>query len=224
MSDSLKELEEKIGHVFARPELLARAVTTPSVRMTRPDAKDNQRLEFLGDAVFGLLTADALFRAHAEDQEGALTVRRTHLVSTDAMTAAAARLGLAAYLRRNAGAAELPPHAKALADALEAVMGAVWLDGGLAAAQAFFARLELPLGDELREWELNPKGALQVRAQAQRPPVKPVYRIDSVKGPGHAPVVTVTVSVAGLGEATATAVSKSAAEVAAAAKLMEELA
>ena len=85
----MTELEEKIGYAFRNPELLARALSTPSVRMVDPSAKDNQRLEFLGDAVFGLLSAEAVFRAHPDDQEGLLTVRRTHLVSGAALASAA---------------------------------------------------------------------------------------------------------------------------------------
>ena len=84
-------------------------------------------------------------------------------------------------------------------------------------------RLDLPVDEPLNEWSANPKGYLQVKAQAMRPSRHPEYTVDSVTGPDHAPVVTVTVRVKGLGEATATAGSKSAAEVAAAATLLERL-
>jgi ribonuclease-3 len=104
---------------------------------------------------------------------------------------------------------------------MEAVMGAVWLDGGLSAAQTVFDHLALPLNAPLNEWAQNPKGALQVKAQSLQPPRLPVYTIDSVKGPAHAPIVTVTVTVEGWGAATATAGSKTAAETAAATKLLE---
>ena len=219
----MEVLEKKLGYRFRDRTLLARALTSPACRMDRPDAKDNQRLEFLGDAVFGLLAADAVFSAYPDEQEGPLTVRRTHLVSGAVLAEAAERMGLRDHLKRNRGAAELPPRAKPLSDAMEAVMGAVWLDGGLEAARLVFARLALPVRDALDEWRTNPKGALQVKAQALRPPRKPVYSIDSVTGPDHAPVVTVTVEVAGLGKATATATSKTAAEVAAAMALLEKV-
>lgn len=219
----MTELEEKIGYVFKDAALLERALSTPSVRMVHPDAKDNQRLEFLGDAVFGLVSADAVYAAHPEEQEGLLTVRRTHLVSGAALAAAAEELGLRKWVRRNEGAHEIPPHAKVLADALEAVMGAVWLDGGLEAARGVFARLALPFGEKFNEWEANPKGYLQLKAQSCRPARRPVYEVVSVSGAAHAPVVTVRVSVTGLGSAEATAISKSAAEVAAASALLEEL-
>ena len=200
----MTELEEKIGYEFRDPALLDRALTTPACRMSDPAAADNQRLEFLGDAVLGLLSADAVFAAYPEEQEGCLTVRRTHLVS-------------------GAVLAEAGERAKAIADAMEAVMGAVWLDGGLAAAQGVFSRLGLPIDAPLNEWADNPKGHLQVRAQAHKPPARPVYEILKSEGPSHAPIVTVRVAVEGLGAATATAGSKTAAEIAAAAALLQQL-
>lgn len=219
----MTELEERIGYTFTNKALLERAVSTPAVRMVEPTAKDNQRLEFLGDAVFGLLSADALFRKNPDDQEGLLTIRRTHLVSGAALAEAAEKLELRKWLRRNTGAHEIPPHAKLLADALEAVMGAIWLDGGLAAAQAFFLRLGLRFDEKINEWDANPKGFLQMKAQALTPSRKPVYKVRDVKGSAHAPIVTVEVSVPTLGAAEATAISKSAAEVAAAAALLAKL-
>ena len=216
-------LEERIGYAFKDASLLETALTTPACRMDRPEVEDNQRLEFLGDAVFGLLSADAVFAAYPWEQEGPLTVRRTHLVSGAALADAAERIDLGASLRRNAGAAPLAPHAKVLADALEAVMGAVWLDGGLEAARQVFARLNLPIDEKLNEWRTNPKGHLQVLAQAMTPSRHPVYTVDSVKGPSHAPVVTVTVTVEGVGQATATAGSQRQAEVDAAAALLSKV-
>ena len=108
-------------------------------------------------------------------------------------------------------------------DSLEALMGAVWLDGGLPAARAVFAVLDLPFKESFNEWDANPKGYLQVKAQAMHPPRRPVYEVTQMGGVAHAPIVTVRVSVHGLGEAVATAGSKSAAEVAAAAALLEKV-
>ena len=219
----MTELEEKIGYAFKDAALLERALATPSVRMSSPDEKDNQRLEFLGDAVFGLLSADALYAAHPDEPEGMLTVRRTRLVSGAALAAVAERLELRKWLRRNVGAHELPPHAKVLADALEAVMGAVWLDGGLEAALGVFRRLGLPFDEQVDEWSVNPKGFLNMKAQACRPSRTPVYELLDMTGPAHEPVVTVRVHVEGLGEAEGTGGSKSAAEVSAAGALLRKL-
>ena len=218
----MTELEECIGYVFKNPALLARALATPAVRMIKPDAKDNQRLEFLGDAVIGLLSAEVVFRRHPDEQEGILTVRRTRLVSGAALAGAAEKLELRKWLKRNIGAHEIPPRAKLLADALEAVMGAVWLDGGLEAARAVFRRLPLPFDAAFNEWDVNPKGYLQVKAQAYSHQ-RPVYELVEVKGSAHEPIVTLRVTVVGMGSAEATAVSKTAAEVAAAAALLEKL-
>ena len=99
-------------------------------------------------------------------------------------------------------------------------MGAVWLDGGLDAVRSVFAKLDLPIKDGLNEWGENPKGRLQVLAQARKPSRRPVYTIDSVSGPPHNPTVTVTVSVAGLGKATVTEHSQRRAEIKAAAALL----
>lgn len=217
----MTELEEKIGYTFKNLALLEHALVTPSVRMSSPTAKDNQRLEFLGDAVFGLLSADRVYASNPEDPEGLLTVRRTHLVSGAALASAAEKLGLRKWLKRNVGAHELPPNAKPLADALEAVMGAVWLDGGLEAVRGVFSRLELPFNEEFNEWDANPKGFLQTKAQVFHK--YPVYEVVSMKGSAHQPIVTVRVSVEGLGSAEATAGSKSAAEVAAAAEFLKQM-
>ena len=219
----MRELEKRIGYEFGNVSLLEEALTSPSCRMERPDAVDNQRLEFLGDAVFGLLSADAVFAAYPDEQEGSLTVRRTHLVSTAALVAAANRIGIGEFLKRNAGAGPLPKNAKMLADAMEAVMGAVWLDGGLECAKAVFARLELPIGEKLNVWSDNPKGHLQVLSQSMKPSRKPVYTVDSVEGPAHSPIVTVTVTVAGLGAATVTARTQRQAEIEAASALLEKV-
>ena len=214
---------EIFGYEFNDAALLEEALTTPSYRMQHPEAKDNQRLEFLGDAVLGLLAAERLYGEFPNEEEGALTVRRTHLVSSAALCAAAARQGLAARLKRNRGAAELKRNAKTLADAIEAVIGAAYLDGGFAAARTVFAALGLNSGASAGEWEGNPKGELQVRAQAMTPPRHPEYALVRTAGKAHAPVFTVRVAVEGLGTAEAEAGSRREAEAAAAAKLLASM-
>ena len=214
---------EFLGHDFADEGLLAEALTTPSCRMVSPDIRDNQRLEFLGDAVLGLLAAERLYAGFPRQQEGSLTVMRTHMVSTAALCAAADRQGLVPRLRI---ASHLPPlakNAKTVADAVEAVIGAVYLDGGFPAARAVFERLGLTANAEEGEWNGNPKGELQVRAQAMRPPRHPEYTLVATAGKAHEPVFTVKVSIEGLGEATATARTHKAAEARAAARLLEEV-
>ncbi len=210
------------GYAFHDPALLEEALTTPSFRMTTPGATDNQRLEFLGDAVLGFLAADRLYATRPKDSEGRLTVRRTHMVSTAALCEAADRLELAPLLKRNRGAAPLPKNAKVFADAIEAIIGAAWLDGGLPAARRIFEALDLRADGGVRSG--NPKGDLQVRAQAMTPSRHPVYRLLGVSGKSHDPVFAVRVSVDGLGEAEGSASSRKEAETVAARALLDALA
>ena len=214
--------EEIFGYTFKDAALLEEALTTPSYRQSEPGAKDNQRLEFLGDAVLGLLAADRLYAELPDDPEGPLTVKRTHMVSAAALCEVAAREGLAARLRRNKGAAELPEGSKTLADAIEAVIGAAWLDGGLEAAKTVFAALGLKAEGSARSG-VNPKGDLQIKAQAMTPPRHPEYELLGVSGKAHAPTFTVKVSVDGLGEAVASAHNRKEAETLAAAQLLTML-
>jgi len=208
-----------LGYEFDNPALLEEALVTPSCKMNNPDTADNQRLEFLGDAVLGLLAADRLYAELPKEQEGALTVRRTHMVSTAALCEAAARLELVPLLKRSKGAAPLAANSKTIADAVEAIIGAAWLDGGLAAARQVFDALGL--SPDSRHFD-NPKGELQIRAQAMKPLQHPVYTLVSTAGKAHAPVFTVRVSVTGMGEAVASAHNRKEAETLAAARLLAQ--
>lgn len=219
----MTELEQKIGYEFRDSALLALALSTPSVRQSSPDADDNQRLEFLGDAVFGLFVAEALYRAFPDEQEGPLTMRRAHLVSGKALAELAERIGLRRHLVRGEGLPELPPGAKPVADAMEALMGAVWLDGGDAAARKVFARLEMSVEGPCDERVENPRLVVQKIAQSRTPQVRPVYEILSMDGPAHEPVITARVTVKGIGSAEAKGRSKAAAEAAAAVALLAKL-
>ena len=208
------------GYEFKNEALARTALTTPAFRMDHPEATDNQRLEFLGDSILNFLAAERLYAAKPAEKEGSLTVRRTHLVSTAALCAAAGKHGLVRVLRRNRNAAELPRNSKTLADAIEAIIGAAYLDGGLEAARTVFDSLELfeHAGDG--EWSENPKGELQVRSQAMNPPRRPEYELLSVTGKAHEPVFAVKVFVEGLGAATASARTRKEAESEAARKLL----
>ncbi len=208
------------GYTFKNPTLLDEALTTPSYRMSYPDAHDNQRLEFLGDAVLDFLAADRLYTTSPDAGEGQLTVRRTHMVSTPALCAAAARHELGPLLKRNKGAGPLPSNAKTHADAIEAILGAAWLDGGLDAARTVFTSLDLESNAEKGSWSGNPKGDLQVKAQGMTPPRHPAYTLLSVGGKSHDPIFEIRVQVDGIGSATACAHSRKEAESAAAAKLL----
>ena len=214
---------EMFGYEFKNGALLETALTTPARKMDVPGAKDNQRLEFLGDAVLGLLSAEKVYRVFPDVKEGALTVKRTHMVSSAALCAAAAKFGLGGKLKCNRGAPEPPAHSKTIADAVEAIIGAAYLDGGYAAAQKVFETLELEANAHDGEWSANPKGELQVRSQAMKPPRRPEYVLVGTSGQAHKPLFTVKVVVEGLGEATAEAGTRKEAESCAAAILLGRL-
>jgi len=222
------DLEQRLGYVFKDRNLLVRALTSPSFRTDRPDADglDNQRLEFLGDAVFGLLTAQFMYERYADEDEGALTVRRSHLASGRGLADLARRAGLGAYLRlgRADEAAGGRDKSRSLTDAMEAVFGAAWCDGGLSAAEAIFNALDVGADDQPIDAKTeNPKGMLQELAQRHAWPDSPAYELVNAEGPSHAPVYTVRVRVADGRDAIASGSTKRAAEAHAAQALLERL-
>lgn len=201
MKADLKELEAALGHEFSSPELLVRALTHRSLahQLARADAAkksapaDNERLEYLGDAVLGLVVAEALYTLHPEWREGELTRIRSGLVSRQHMAQVAEAIGLGRHLRLSRGeeSSGLRHRSTVISNTMEAVMGAVFLDGGLEPVR-FFVRgrvmgeaaerltLELRAGQALG----NYKSALQERLQASRAGA-PVYRVKSESGPDH---------------------------------------
>jgi len=227
-TDPLDALEHALGYTFSNRNLLATAVTNPSYRSDQATAsvEDNQRLEFLGDAVFGLLTAQELYTRYPEENEGGLTVRRSHLASGRALAELARRIGLGQYLRLGKGDETTGGRDKdkSLTDAMEAIFGAAWCDGGHPAAQKIYATLRDIQSDEpLDVWAENPKGQLQELAQRKAWPDSPSYEAVSATGPSHAPEYTVRAKVATGHEAVGTGKSKRAAEAEAARALLHRL-
>lgn len=219
---ALNAFTARLGHDFARPELLVRALVHPS--FASPGRPSNQRLEFLGDRVLGLVIAEALFSADRAASEGQLAPRFNALVRRETCAAVAEALELGAVLRLGrsemlAGGRRNPA---TLADAMEAVLAAVYLDGGLEAARAVVLRHwagRLAAADRI---ERDAKTALQERVQAEGAP-PPAYVEIAREGPAHAPRFTVEVRLADGQCAQASAPSKRAAEQAAAAALLERL-
>lgn len=203
---------EIFGYKFKNPSLLEAALTTPARKMDNPASGDNQRLEFLGDAVLGLLSAERVYEVYPSVKEGSLTVKRTHMVSAAALCSAVAETGFAGMLKLNRGAPVPPPESKTIADAVEAVIGAAYLDGGFGAAKEIFETLRLAEKAAEGEWSSNPKGELQVRTQALTPPRRPEYTLVRVDGKAHEPLFTVKVFVDGIGEAVAQAGNRKEAE------------
>lgn len=222
---SLAKLEEALGHVFAKSDLLIEALTHPSATRRRGIAKRGyERLEFLGDRVLGLIVAELLWRRFPTEAEGELTRRHTHLVRGDALAEVARAVGLGPQMIVSPGedAAGVRENASVLADVCEAVIAALYLDGGLEAAQRFVEKRWEPRLSALGEPPRDPKTSLQEWAQARGLPL-PSYRTVATEGPAHRRRFTVTVNVEELIPATATGSSKRAAETAAAAAALSAL-
>jgi ribonuclease-3 len=204
---NLEGLETALGYRFKSPELLVRALTHRSlaheqmakelesgeVAEGQAQSRDNERLEFLGDAVLGLVVAEALFELHPEWHEGELTRVRALLVSRQHMGQVAEAVELGQYLRLSKGeeGSGLRRKSTVLSNSMEAVIGAVYLDGGLKAVKTFVESQVMgaaaeKLAEQLRSGAAlgNYKSALQERLQADRIGT-PVYRVKSESGPDH---------------------------------------
>jgi ribonuclease III len=197
-------LEKAIGHTFASPELLHQALTHSSrareAETLRPaeTAADNEQLEFLGDAVLGLVATEELFRRFPEFSEGQLSKLRAHLVSKNHLIHVAKQLELGRYLRLGRGEEKSGGRGKAaiLVDALEAVLGAVYLDGGLETARSLILRhvllpeLEAFASDGRAAKITDYKSALQENLQAAGRP-QPAYMLVQESGPEHQKTFTI---------------------------------
>lgn len=200
MEAVLSELETALGHRFADPSLLVCALTHRSLaneqaleKNDEDSSGDNERLEFLGDAVLGLLVAEAMFLMHPEWREGELTRVRSQLVSRQHMAEVAANLDLGRHLRLSRGEDRTGLRRKStiLSNTMEAVIGAIYLDGGLEPVRHFVRRHVMGEAAEQLARELqsgaalgNYKSALQEHLQAAREGI-PVYKVKSESGPDH---------------------------------------
>jgi ribonuclease III len=222
LSADLKAFEGRIGHSFRRPDLLVCAVTHASI--SSPTRPDNQRLEFLGDRVLGLVMAEALLSADAAASEGQLAPRYNAMVRKETCADVARETGLGDVLKL--GRSEMLSGGRRkealLGDAMEAVIAAVYLDAGFDVAKALVLRLWGGRIGRVEQDARDPKTALQEWAQARGMP-PPTYTEISRDGPDHQPIFTVEVTV-GSGEAeTARAGSKRTAEQQAARSLLARL-
>jgi ribonuclease III len=215
-------IEAILGHSFTRPELLREALTHRSAARRRGRGPaSNERLEFMGDRVLGLLIAEWLVQRYPREQEGDLGRRLAHLVSQPVLAGVAETIGLGVALAVAPGEvkAGVRQRATVLADALEAALGAVFLDGGLEPARDFVRRAWAEAMDTQTEPPKDAKTALQEWAQARGMEL-PEYLVAARAGPPHAPEFTVTVSVGGR-QGTGIARSKRAAEQLAAEDLLQ---
>lgn len=219
MSELREFLRDVLDHDPTDISLFERAMTHASV------GKDSyERLEFLGDRVLGLVMADWLYRMFDDEPEGKLSHRLNMLVAGETCAEIARQIGLPLHVRlgkqaRDDGAAD---SSNVLGDVLEALIGALYIDGGMETARAFVHRVWAERVNSQQPAPKHPKSALQEWAAAHRRK-PPEYALTGKSGPPHNPRFIVTVSIKGVGEAAAEGSSKQEAETAAARKMLEEL-
>lgn len=217
MTNRIRRLEEAIGYDFSDPELLETALTHASHGDGRRRTDSNERMEFLGDRVLGLLVAEQLYAMFEGLSEGGLAHRLNALVNKGACARVARSIGLGEALLLSPGEERLGGREKEsiLGDACEALIGAIYLDGGLSAARAFFnSAWEEELAQLTRRTQ-DAKSHLQEWAARKRL-AAPVYQLVSRKGPDHRPHFMVEVRIDGLEPAIGEGNTKQAAQRAAA--------
>lgn len=219
-------LAERLGHVFASPVLLEQALVHPSLSGKSGNKKSAispyERLEFLGDRVLGLVIAHWLYELYPDAKEGELAKRHAALVNRDALREIAREIGLEDALRLVHGEASARQNLAALSDAMEAVIGALYLDGGLGVAEAFIkSRWDVSIHEE--KAPADPKTALQEWAQGKGLPL-PLYKTIARSGPAHAPRFEIELTIKGCEKVTAVGGSKREAEKDAARLMLAEIA
>jgi ribonuclease-3 len=233
-----EQLEERLGHKFAAPQLLARALThssaVPELRAGQAEqtsgempAEDNEQLEFLGDAVLELLASEYLLKSFPEWSEGQLSKSRARIVNARSLEIAARRLGLGEHLRVGRGEEKTGGRDKQtlLADAFEAVLAAVYLDAGLDAAREVLRRTLFEHALEERGESISEsdrKSALQEFLQGRgQPPAE--YKLAGESGPDHQKMFRIEVWVNGECLASGLGSTKKEAEQKAARSALEQL-
>jgi ribonuclease-3 len=218
----LPDLEQALGHRFRDPGLLRQAITHAGSHHGRGGGIDNERLEFLGDRVLGLVVAELLVERFPAAPEGELTPRLHALVRAEALAEIAETIGLGRHLVLAPADAAAGVRPRMLSDAMEAVIAALYLDGGLDAARSFIRDAWQRLSGAIAAPPLEPKTALQEWAQGKGRPL-PVYAVVREAGKAHDPVFEVMVTVHGLAPESGMGPSKRAAEKAAALAALRRL-
>jgi len=216
-----KALEARLGHKFRQQSLLERALTHSSARAGKTARHDNERLEFLGDRVLGLVVAELLSQRYPEAREGELARRFNGLVRRETCARVGRDLELGQFVILSDSEADSGGRKKdtILADAVEALLAAVFLDGGFETARKVVRKHWEPLSEEAPDVAVDAKSALQEWAQGRGLPL-PQYREVARDGPAHAPMFTAEVLIRGVDVMNGHGASKRAAEQAAAAALL----
>jgi ribonuclease-3 len=212
---AVADLERRIGHNFADRDLFERALTHASVGDGARQVRHNERLEFLGDRVLGLLAAERLLALDPDSREGVLSPRLSGLVNGKTCARVARRIGLGPALHIGGSGGKIRDNDTVLGDACEALIAALYIDGGLETARAFFLRFWAEEFENADPRGKDVKNHLQEWAQSRGLPL-PSYEVVSRSGPDHAPVFTVKVSVEGYPDETGAGRSRQDAEKAAA--------
>ena len=199
MKPSYRKLEQAIGYRFRKKSVLELALTHPSFRYENSNTQDdNQRLEYLGDAVLSLISAEHLFNTNPTAREGDLSQLRSRLTEDRKLAQIGESLSLGDYLLLGHGEEKSGGATRAsnLADALEAIIGAAWIDGGSRAASKIFKKVFIPELVALQGATLNsnPKGDLQEYAQSNGFEI-PIYETIATTGPEHSRTFTIEVTV-----------------------------
>lgn len=226
MSPDLQELQTAIGYQFKDESLLATALTHRS-SLNEPGIKEsNERLEFLGDAVLELIITNFLFHTRPADPEGFLTAARSAIVRTESLSQLAQTIKLGQFLKMSRGEAASGgrENPSLLEDAFEALTGAIYQDGGFAAATAFLERHLFPYAQLVLDKNQlkDPKSLLQEKVQAKGLP-SPVYQVNSETGPDHQKTFQVEVMINGKSAGLGSGKSKQEAEQEAASAALETL-
>ncbi len=227
MTESFATLEQILEHQFANQKLLEKALTHPSLNRSNFEGQkifNYERLEFLGDGVLGLVIAELLFSLFPDENEGALAKRHAALVRGETVTEISRALGIGEYIVMADGEEQTGgrDNASNLENTMEAIIGAVYLDGGLEPVKQFILKHWTLKAQAMKTPPKDPKTALQEWAQARKFPI-PEYKSIKTEGPAHAPIFTIEVCVSGQASVQATGASKKIAEKKAAASMLDKL-
>ncbi|MCE3232780.1 MAG: rnc [Rickettsiaceae bacterium] len=220
----MEQIEASLGYVFQNKKLMEEALTHPSISQqeTSKNLFNYERLEFLGDGVLGLVIAELLINKYPEEKEGHLAKRQAGLVRGESVAKVAMQLGIGRFIKMTQGEEFMGgrDNSSNMENTMEALIGAVYLDGGLAAAKDFIAKHWAALLEDMKEPPKDAKTALQEWAQGRGLPI-PKYTTVNSKGPSHDPEFEVEVEVVGLAPVKAIGGSKKKAEMDAAQKMLD---
>jgi ribonuclease-3 len=193
----LIELEKKIGYKFKSIEVLNLALVHKSLKAEVGTCQDNQRLEFLGDAALGLVSASYFFKKFPDQDEGILTALRSQITSKTPLARIAKDLQLGHYLNMTSGEERSGGRTRVstLEDTLEALLGATFVDGGLKAVELVFEKIFVPICEDMviNKWSSNPKGRLQ-EYSLKTWQTNPEYTLMASDGPDHSKTFKISVS------------------------------